>query len=112
MSSVDYPVLGQLAPADTNVASLLTVDTGLRVVTSSLTIANIGSVVAAYDIAIRPAGASLVNKHYIAKNVNLGVGNFDSITIGLTLPATCVVSVRSSVADTLAFNIFGVEITP
>ena len=112
MASTDYAVLGQVAPADTNLATLYTVPTGKRLLTSTVSVCNIGAVSASYDILVRVAGAAAANKQYLAKSTPLPPGKTDFITIAITAEPTDVVSVKSSVADTLAFNLFGTEITP
>ena len=63
-----------------------------------------------YRIAIRPAGATLANQHYIAYDVALAANDTTILTIGVTLAATDVVTVYASTAD-LSFNIFGSEIS-
>jgi hypothetical protein len=72
-------------------------------------VANITNTSATYRIAIRPAGESIANKHYMAYDVNL-VGN-DSIalTLGVALQATDVISVKSGTSNAVAFQAFGVE---
>lgn len=112
MASTDYAVLGQVAPTDTNLATLYTVPTGKRLLSSTVSVCNISAAAATYDILVQVAGAAAANKQYLAKNVPLPAGKSDFLTIAVTASPTDVVSVRSSVADALAFNLFGTEITP
>ena len=101
-------VLGQAAPAaDTN-TDLYTVPASTSTVTSTLTVCNSGATGATFRVAVRPAGASLANAHYLYYGVQLQTGDSFAATIGLTLAATDVVTVRASTAD-LSFSLFGEE---
>jgi hypothetical protein len=73
-------------------------------------VANRGGISAIYRIAIRPAGAAINDKHYIAYDVVLGAGDTVALTLGITLATTDVVSVSASTND-LSFNLFGSEIS-
>jgi hypothetical protein len=77
---------------------------------STLVVANRASTAATYRIAIRPAGVTLANQHYIAYDVTVGGGDSTTLTLGITLAATDVITVYASSADT-SFNVFGSEIT-
>jgi hypothetical protein len=104
-----YKVLGQLNPAATTATTLYTVPGATNTVVSTLNVANQGSSPATYRIAIRPAGATLDPKHYIAYDSTILGNNSIAITVGLTLAATDVITVYSSTA-TMSFNAFGSEI--
>jgi hypothetical protein len=101
-----YKVLGQVAPSATTVTSLYTVPALTDVVVSSLVVANRGTAAATYDIMVRPAGETLANKHYLAKGVLLPSADSTTITIGMTLAPTDVVSVYAETAD-FSFSLFG-----
>ena len=73
-------------------------------------VANRTSSTGTYRIAIRPAGESLANKHYIAYDITVGASDSTTLTLGITLAATDVITVYASSAD-LSFNVFGSEIT-
>jgi hypothetical protein len=105
-----YKVLGQSAPSATTNTDLYTVPAATSAVVSTLVVANRGVSSPDYRIAIRPAGATLANEHYIAYNVPLGPTDSATLTLGITLAATDVVTVYGSTAD-LSFNLFGSEIT-
>jgi hypothetical protein len=104
-----YKVLGQVAPSATTATTLYTAPAATQAVVSSLVVANRAETSATYRIAIRPAGATLANEHYIAYDVSLGGGDSTTLTLGLTLAATDIVTVYASTADT-SFNLFGSEI--
>jgi hypothetical protein len=72
-------------------------------------VANITNTSATYRIAIRPAGASVENKHYMAYDVALLGNDSISLTLGVALQATDVISVKSGTSNAVAFQAFGVE---
>jgi hypothetical protein len=101
-------VLGQKNPSATTADTLYTVPSGKTAVISTLVVANLAATAATYRIAIRPAGASLVNSHYIAYDVALSANDSTALTIGITLAATDVVTVYASSAN-VNFTAFGDE---
>jgi glucose-6-phosphate dehydrogenase assembly protein OpcA len=108
--ATNYKVLGQSAPSATTDTSLYTVPAATEAVVSSITVSNRGSSAGTYRIAVRPAGASIANQHYVAYDINLNAKATDTFTLGITLAATDVVTVRASSAD-FSFSAFGSEIT-
>lgn len=106
-----YKVLGQSCPANTSDANIYTVPASTSAVISTLSIANISNAAATYRVAVRPAGASIANQHYIAYDAGVAGNDSVMLTLGLSLAATDVVTVRASAANALAFNLFGSEIT-
>jgi hypothetical protein len=62
-----------------------------------------------FRIAIRPAGETLANKHYIAYDAKVQGNDTTFITVGATLGATDVITVYGSTAN-IVFNAFGSEI--
>ena len=106
-----HRVLGQSAPANTNNADLYTVPASTQAIVSTLSIANITTTAATFRVAVRPAGASIANQHWIAYDVSLGGADSVTLTLGVTLAATDVLTVRSGTANALAFSAFGVELT-
>ena len=105
-----YKVLGQSNPsADTN-TDVYTVPSTTSAVISTLNICNQSANGSVFNIAIRPAGATLEAKHYIAYNTSVAANDSVSLTIGVTLATTDVVTVRANNAS-VSFNVFGSEIT-
>jgi hypothetical protein len=104
-----YKVLGQAAPTDTNLTTLYSVPSATQTLVSTITVANLTASSAAYRIAIRPAGASVENKHYMAYDVALLGNDSISLTLGVALQATDVISVKSGTSNAVAFQAFGVE---
>ena len=105
-----YKVLGQSAPSATTATTLYTVPSATNAVVSTIVVANRETTSATYRIAIRPAGATLANQHYIAYDVAVGGSDSTTLTLGITLAATDVVTIYASTANT-SFNLFGSEIT-
>jgi hypothetical protein len=105
-----YKVLGQSAPSATTNTDIYTVGSGKQAIVSTITVANRSATARTYRIAIRPAGATLANQHYIAYDVSLAPNDTTPLTLGVTLTATDVVTVYASTAD-LSFGIFGSEIS-
>lgn len=103
-----YKVLGQSAPSATTATTLYTVPSGKAVVASTLAVCNRSASAQSYRVAVRPAGATLSNEHYIAYGAAIDGNAAQFITVGLTLAETDVVTVYASSAD-LSFNLFGDE---
>ena len=101
-------VLGQSNPSATTATTLYTVPASKEAVISSISIANLASSSATYRIAVRPAGATLANLHYLAYDVTVGAADTTIITVGITLATTDVVTIYASTAN-LAFSAFGDE---
>lgn len=108
MASV-YKVLGQVSPAATTATTLYTVPSATSAVCSTITICNYGVSTTLYRIAIRPAGATLANQHYIAYDAGINANETVFLTLGITLAATDVVTVYTD-TNAVAFGLFGSEI--
>jgi glucose-6-phosphate dehydrogenase assembly protein OpcA len=103
-------VLGQSAPGATTDTSLYTVPGSTQAVVSTLVVANRASTAATFRVAVRPAGATLANQHYLAFDVPIAGNDSTTLTLGITLAATDVITVRGSTAN-LSFNAFGTELS-
>jgi glucose-6-phosphate dehydrogenase assembly protein OpcA len=108
--ATNYKVLGQSAPSATTATTLYTVPSATEAVASTVFVCNRGSSATTYRIAIRPAGASLANQHYVAFDATVGANDAIAITVGMTLEASDVVTVYAGNGD-LSFNLFGSEIS-
>jgi glucose-6-phosphate dehydrogenase assembly protein OpcA len=105
-----YKVLGQSAPGATTDTDLYTVPADTSAVISTIVVANRANSDAAYRIAVRPAGATLANQHYIAYDITVGAADSTTLTLGITLAASDVITVYASTTN-ISFNVFGSEIT-
>ena len=103
-----YKVLAQVNPSAVTNTTLYTVPTGTSAISTTLVVCNIG-ISGLYRVAVRPAGATLDNKHYIVYDNLLNQGDSRFISIGMTLGATDVVTVYASTAN-FSFNLLGAEL--
>lgn len=109
--ATNYKVLGQVAPSATTDTTLYTVPASTQTVVSTINVCNRGTSAATVRIAVRPAGATLANLHYQAFDTVVDGSAILPLTIGMTLNATDVITVRASTAN-FSFSAFGSEITP
>jgi glucose-6-phosphate dehydrogenase assembly protein OpcA len=105
-----YKVLGQVAPSATTDTTLYTVPSATQAVVSTIAVSNRAATSATYRIAIRPAGATLADEHYIAYDSTVAANDSTMLTIGITLAATDVITVYASTAN-ISFSAFGSEIS-
>ena len=105
-----YKVLGQSAPSATTDTTLYTVPAATSTVVSTITVCNRSSTATSFRIAVRPAGASIANQHYVVYDGAIAGNDLLAFTLGLTLATTDVITVRAGTAD-LTFNAYGSELT-
>jgi len=105
-----YKVLGQSDPSATTDTNVYTVPAATSTVVSTITVCNRNATSATYRIAIRPNGDAITGKHYIAYDASVLQNDTISLTIGITLATTDVVTVYAS-STNVSFGIFGSEIT-
>jgi hypothetical protein len=101
-----YKVLAQNAPSATTATTLYTATNA--VIVSSLNVANTGGAADTIRIAVRPAGASLANQHYLVYGVQVPSGSIFTYTGGITLANTDVITIYST-TGTSSFSAFGSE---
>jgi hypothetical protein len=106
----NYKVLGQSNPAATTATTLYTVPAATQAIVSTLTVTNQTATAGTYRIAVRVAGATLAAAQYLAFDVSLPGNATDTLTLGVTLGATDVITVYASAA-TFSFNAFGSELS-
>lgn len=105
-----YKVLGQSAPSATTATTAYTVPSATNTVLSTINVCNRSGSGDVFRIAVRPAGATLANQHYLAFDTAIGGNEAISVTIGISLAATDIVTVYAGTAN-LTFSLFGAEIT-
>lgn len=101
-------VLGQSNPAATTATTLYTVPSAKSAVVSTLSVCNTAATAATFRVAVRPAGATLATVHYLAYDTTVGANDTTTITIGITLATTDVITVYASTAN-LVFHAYGDE---
>jgi hypothetical protein len=102
----EYKVLGQASPASTTNVDLYTVPSTTSAVCSTLSVCNRGSTTAFFRVAVRPAGATLANQHYIVYDTLVNPNDSVFLTLGMTLAETDVMTVYSTTSN-LSFTLFG-----
>lgn len=110
MPSSAYKVLGQSNPAANTNADPYTVPSGKSAIISTLAVCNQGASPTTFRVAVRPAGAAIAAQHYVAYDSPVDGNDSVFLTLGITLAATDVVTVRAGTA-TVSFSVFGSEIT-
>ena len=106
----DYRILGQSAPSATTDTNVYTVPAATKAVISTIVIANRAAAAGSFRLAARPAGATIANQHYIAYDVPIAANDSTTLTLGITLSATDVITAYCSSAN-MSINIFGSEIS-
>jgi len=109
--ATSYKSLGQLDLTTTSLTTLYTCPTGKETVISTVIIANRNASATTFRLAIRVDGDAISNQHYIAYDVPVGANDSTTLTLGITLKATDVVTVSAGTADRLSVNAFGAEVT-
>jgi hypothetical protein len=104
-----YRILGQSNPAAATLTTLYTVPAANSAVVSTINICNLGTTGAVFRIACRPAGVAIANTHYIVYDTALPASDTISLTLGVTLGNTDVISVLANTAS-VNFTAFGSEI--
>lgn len=105
-----HKILGQVNPAAATLTTLYTVPGATSAICSTLSVCNTSTTSTTYRIAVRPAGASINTAQYLAYDTVISANDSVFLTLGISLAATDIVSVYGS-TNTLAFSLFGVEIT-
>ena len=103
-------VLGQAAPAATTNTNVYTVPSATEAVISTVVIANRDAAAGTFRLAVRPAGATLADQHYVAFDVPIAGNDSTTLTLGITMAATDVLTFQASTAD-MSVNVFGTELS-
>lgn len=107
--ATSYKVLGQSNPSATTDTTLYTVPAATETIISTITVCNQAATAGTYRIAVRPNGTAIAKQHYLAFDVSLPANASDTLTLGITVDASDVITVRASSAD-FSFSAFGSEI--
>jgi hypothetical protein len=105
-----YKVLGQQYPSAVTNTTLYTVPASTQTVVSTITVCNQGVNSDSIRIAIRVAGSAISSEEYISYEEPIAGYSMMTITAGLTLGATDVITVYTT-NGTCSFNAFGSEIS-
>lgn len=109
-----YKILGQQAPALNTEVDIYVTPNSTSTIISSITVANRGTSIAQFRVAIHQATGVTLTKDYLYYDVTIGGNDTFIATVGITLAATDRVRVegRSTGGGNLSFQLFGSEITP
>ena len=107
--TIAYKVLGQTNPSANVATTLYTVPSANSAIISTVSICNQAATATTFRLAVRPAGETLEPKHYLNYDTSLPGNDSITVTIGMTLAQTDVVTVYAGSA-TVSFNAFGNEI--
>lgn len=107
---INYKVLGQQNPAAATNANLYVVPANTQSIVSCVNVTNLSAANMLFRLAVRPAGATLSNVHYIAYD-NIVPGQ-DSIVLnmGITMGNTDILACYATQAN-LVFHAYGTELT-
>ena len=108
--ATSYKTIAQAHLTTTSDTDILTVGASKEVIVSTLIVANITSSATTFNIAIRKAGATLANAMYIAFGVPIAGNDSTTLTLGIALEATDVVTVAAGTGNAISVNLFGAEI--
>lgn len=106
-----YKILGQSAPANTSNADLITVGASKSQVISTLVVANTTTSAATCRVFARIAGAAAATGNAVIYDASIAANSVATFTLGITLAATDVLTVRTGTANALTFTAFGSEIS-
>ena len=110
MANNAYKVLGQSAPGATTDTNVYTVPAGTETIISTVIIANRNATAGTFRLAVRPAGATIANQHYLAFDVPIAGNDSTTLTLGITMEATDVLTFQASTAN-MSVNVFGTELS-
>jgi hypothetical protein len=108
--ATSYKVLGQEAPLATTPTDVYAVPAATEAVISTIIIANRAATAGTFRLSIRPADAVQTDAMYTAYDVPVSANDSTTLTLGITLGATDVLTVYCSSAD-MSVNVFGSEIS-
>ena len=108
--ATSYKVLGQSAPSATTNTDVYTVPSDRESVISTIVIANRADTAETFRLAVRPNGAAIADQHYLAYDVPIAANDSTTLTLGLTLDATDVITFYASSAN-MSINVSGSEIS-
>jgi glucose-6-phosphate dehydrogenase assembly protein OpcA len=107
-----YKVLGQLDLTSSTLTTLYTVPASTETVISTIVIANRASAADTFRLALRTDGDAISDKHYLAYDVPVAANDSTTLTLGVAMQATDVLSVAAAgTASELSINAFGAEVT-
>ena len=108
--AIVYRVLGQANPTANTLTTLYTVPAATSTIVSTIAVCNQNANATSFSIAVRPQGGAIAASSYINYNTPIPGNDTITLTIGLTVANTDVITVYANTA-TCSFNLFGSEIS-
>jgi|TARA_A100001391_G_scaffold130378_1_gene89741 hypothetical protein len=105
-----YKILGQTGDASANDVTLYTVPSSTETIVSSIVVCNREAADNTFRIAAKANGGSVANEDYLAFDTTISANDTITLTLGITLDATDIISVGASDAN-VSFSAFGSEIS-
>jgi hypothetical protein len=105
-----YKILGQVADASALDVTLYTVPASTETVVSSIIICNRENAANTFRIAIKANGGAVADEDYIAYDAIITANDTITLTLGITIDASDVISVGASDAN-VTFSCYGTEIS-
>jgi hypothetical protein len=109
--ATEYKILGQAAPANTSNANLITVGASKSQIISTLVVANTTATDATCRVFARIAGVAAGASNAIIYDVTIGGNSVQAFTLGITITATDIITIRTGTSNALTFTAFGTEIS-
>ena len=107
-----YKILGQVDMTSSSLTTLYTCPASTETVISTIIIANRASAADTFRLAMRDGGEAISDKHYLAYDVPVAANDSTTLTLGVAMQATDVLSISAGgTASELSFNAFGAEVT-
>lgn len=107
---ITYKVLGQINPTAHTATTVYTVPSLTSTVLSTVTVCNQSANTATFRLAVRPSGETLAAKHHINYDTPVPGNDTVSLTLGITLAATDVLTANANTSS-VSINAFGSEIS-
>ena len=104
-----YKIIGQSAPTTTSNVDLYTVPADTYAVISTIAVTNTSTLPAVAKIFLREAGATASTSNAFVYNSSFPGNSVTTMTLGVTLSATDIITVQSGTEDALTFHVFGSE---
>ena len=109
--AINYKILGQAHPATTAETDLYTCPAATQTIISTLTITNVTGSAASARVWARINGAATAHLNAIIFDAPIAANTTVAFTLGLTVDASDIVTVKSSTGNSLTFQLFGSEIS-
>jgi hypothetical protein len=105
-----YKVLGQINPTANTATTLYTVPAATQTVVSTIAVCNQAATASTFSLAVQPAGTAITAKHYLNYQTPIPGNDTITITIGLTLGNTDVISANVG-SGSISVHAYGSELT-